>query len=106
MNRLSKLLGHILLSPRPIQSSKRLPKQEETSVLNKIVLGVIGISAAAILMSMSVKYKNRECQTCAGRIRRQAGEVERLLTEGIDVNTRAATTSRFDGGIQQRSHRR
>ena len=59
-------------------------------MLNKIILGVVGISAAAILMSMSVSYRNQNAKLAQAALEGKQAEVERLLAEGIDVNAKAA----------------
>lgn len=56
----------------------------------KIILGVIGISAAAILMGISITYRNQHAKLAQAALDGKPAEVERLLADGIEVNGRAA----------------
>ncbi len=63
---------------------------EEIAFAEKNRWGVIGISVAAVFMSISVKYKNENAKLAQAALDGKLGEVERLLTGGMDVNARAS----------------
>src|SRR5208283_444719 len=76
-----------------LQNSRVLASTFETRrspLQKKIVVGVIDISVAAVLMSISVKYKNENAKLAQAALDGKLGEVERLLTGGMDVNARAS----------------